>query len=119
VVTSALDRRHRRKKLLASAAPNAIRNLSRGLRELLCSALLERLAIQLDVFLNLPANHRFIAQHLNRVQQFTVLIGQEMRIPTEEPHGDLGVVFLGANVELQLRELQQLPVPLSNRSRRG
>jgi hypothetical protein len=85
--------------------------LLRFFRKLLGAALFEGLAIQLDLFFDFAAGHRLVAEDLKGVEQLAVFFGEQACVASEQPHDDLRLILLGANLELQFGQFDHARVP--------
>ncbi len=103
---SPLDRAHGRKELLTAVAADEVGRFAGLLSELLDTTLLELLAIDLDILLELPSDERLVRQYLHGVEELTVTIDHSPGVTTVQPDDDLCLVFLGSSDEIEARALQ-------------
>jgi hypothetical protein len=113
----ALDRRHRREQLLPSLAGHALGHGEGAALEVLVPLLLELLAVELDLLLDLPSDQGLVHQHLHRVEQLAVTVGQAAPVDAVQADQDLGLVLLGAHDHVEFRQRERGLAPLANRLR--
>src|SRR5260221_12625428 len=108
-----LDRTHGRQELLEAIAADAVGDFPCLLPELFDALLLELLAIELDVFLQLPADQGLVRQDLNGVEQLAVAVDDAAGVAAIQPHNDLRLVLLGAQLEVEAGPVGQRLAPLA------
>src|SRR5260221_6837647 len=108
-----LDRTHGRQELLAAIATDAVRDFACLLHQLFDALLLELQAIELDVLLELPPDQRLVGQDLNGVEQLALAVDDAAGVAAIQPHDDLRLVLLGAQLEVEAGPVDQLIDPLA------